>query len=286
MPQGHIHGRRIYLCGRAASRYHHTMPLISIPSGHIYAETLGEGPVLMLVPGLGGRAQFWSEQIKALSARFKVVLHDHRGVGRSGRDRPAPSTAEMAEDAVALMDALKIDKAHYVGHSTGGAMGQHIALNHPDRLDKLVLSSSWPGPDSLFVAQIQARKDVLQRAGAEAYLMFGTLLGTPAWHLQKEFAASQSFAADRLRDFAGVETECIRLDAVMAHDLRAQLKNIKTQTLVIGARDDQITPPGFFDELAALIPEAQKTILPEGGHFCPRTVPEAYNQHLLKFLTC
>jgi aminoacrylate hydrolase len=262
------------------------MPQIAIPSGHVYAETDGDGPALMLVPGLGGRAQFWSEQVKALSARFKVILHDHRGVGRSGRGAPARSTAEMAEDAVALMDALNIEKAHYVGHSTGGAMGQHIALKHPGRLEKLVLSSSWPGPDALFVAQIQARKDVLVRAGAEAYLMFGTLLGTPAWHLQKEFAASQSFVADRLRDFAGVETECIRLDAVMAHDLRAQIKNIKTETLVIGARDDQITPPGFFDELAALIPDASKVILPEGGHFCPRTVPGIYNKHLLDFLTC
>jgi aminoacrylate hydrolase len=70
----------------------------------------------------------------------------------------------------------------------------------------------------------------------------------------------------------------------MAHDLRAEVGRIPHRTLVIGARDDQITPMGFFEELAKRIPGATLTLLDEGGHFCPMTVPETYNEALLAFL--
>ena len=89
----------------------------------------------------------------------------------------------------------------------------------------------------------------------------------------------------RLKDFSGLEIELSRLSAVMSHDLRSHVHKIKTQTLVIGAEDDQITPPGFSQELAERIPGAKSVLLKKGGHFCPMTVAETYNQHILSFLS-
>jgi aminoacrylate hydrolase len=261
------------------------MPLIRIPAGELYVEVHGTGAPVLLVPGLGGRAQFWAAQVAALSTQFQVILHDHRGVGRSRPGHTARSIGELADDVLGLMDALGLPQAHYVGHSTGGAMGQHLALVAPERIGRLVLSCTWAGPDPLFVQAFETRAQVLRTCGPEAYLMMGTLMATPGWHLQAQFAASRSFLADRVRDFPGVETELARIGAVVAHDLRARLGAVRHRPLVIGARDDQITPPGFSEELARLIPNSHLVVLPEGGHFAPMVVPEVYNRHLLTYLT-
>jgi aminoacrylate hydrolase len=260
------------------------MPLIATPAGEIFAEVTGAGAPVVMVPGLGGRGQFWNAQREALSPHFRLLVQDHRGVGRSPRGPAAASIAEMAADVLAVMDALGIARAQFVGHSTGGAIGQHIAVHAPERIDRLVLSGTWAGPDPLFLKLFETRRTILKACGPEVYLMTGTVLATPGWYLQTQYAQSKSFLSDRVRDFPGLETELTRIAAVMAHDLRAKVGRIRHPTLVIGARDDQITPPGFSEELARLIPDAALHILPEGGHFCPMTVPDPYNRILLDFL--
>ena len=261
------------------------MAFVTLGKDRIYTEIHGDGEDLLLVPGLGGRAQFWSAQIKTLSKHFRVILHDHRGTGRSTRSNIVYGAKQMSEDLLRVMDKLKITAAHMVGHSTGGAIGQHIALKHPERLKKLVLSASWCGPDPLFIQLFETRRQVLISCGPSAYLFMGTLLATPAWYLQTRFTSSQEFLEGRLKDFPGLEIELSRMSAVMSHDLRSHVHNIKTPTLVIGAEDDQITPPGFSAELAQRIPGAKLVLLPKGGHFCPMTMAETYNQHIINFLT-
>ena len=103
------------------------MPFAPIPGGKLYYETSGSGPPLLLVSGLGGTAGFWRQQAPRLAERFTVVVHDHRGVGRSSRDAIAYSIEQMAGDTLALMDHLDIGTAAMVGQSTGGAIGQHVA---------------------------------------------------------------------------------------------------------------------------------------------------------------
>ena len=260
------------------------MGLVSIGEAELYTETQGSGDVVLLVPGLGGSGKFWAHQVKVLSEHFQVVLHDHRGVGRSG---PAPlisGVGTLADDLLALMDAMGIERAHLVGHSTGGAIGQHIALRAPERLQSLVLSASWAGPTPLFIDTFRARRDVLIHSGVLNYMMIGTLLATPAWWLQERFEGAEAFLKTRIEDFPGLETELGRLNAVMSHDLRQQITGIQTATTVIGARDDQLTPPGLSEELANRIPGAQLHLLERGGHFSPITVTEQYNEVLLQAL--
>src|SRR6185295_18641397 len=114
----------------------------------------GAGPPLLLVSGLNGTARFWRLQVPRLAERFTVVVHDHRGVDRSSRDG--------------------IDRAAMVGQSTGGAIGQHIAATYPQRISRLVLSSTWTHADAYFRRLFELRRDLLRDAGLELYTREGS----------------------------------------------------------------------------------------------------------------
>ena len=144
------------------------MPFAPIPGGKLYFETSGSGPPLLLVSGLNGTARFWSLQVPRLAERFTVVVHDHRGVDRSSRDAIVYSIEQMAGDTLALMDYLDIDSAAMVGQSTGGAIGQHLAATQPQRISRLVLSSTWTHADALLQTPVRAapRLAAQRRVGA------------------------------------------------------------------------------------------------------------------------
>lgn len=258
--------------------------LVSIGDAEIYTETLGSGEPVLLVAGLGGSAKFWHAQADVLAQHYQVILHDHRGVGRSSSTRNVQGAAELADDLLRVMDSLGIASAHLVGHSTGGAIGQHIALTAAQRIKSLVLSASWAGPTPLFEQTFKTRRDVLVNSGVRDYFMVGTLLASPAWYLQGCFRSADDYFRDRVTDFPGLDVELGRLHAVMTHDLRDQIPAIRVPTFVICARDDQLTPPAMSEELARLIPGAELVVLPEGGHFCPATVTATYNEQVLGFL--
>jgi len=256
-----------------------------IGDAELYTKTIGSGPPVFLVAGLGGRHQFWQNQAEAFAKHFTVILHDHRGVGHSTPDKVVLGAEHMADDLIKLMDAMGVEKAHIVGHSTGGAIGQHIALKAPDKIDKLVLSCSWAGPDAYFMHLFHTRRQILMSCGPEAYLTTGTYLATPSWYLQGTMNSTQSFLADRMANFPGLQVELSRLSAVMSHDLRSRVHDIACETFIIGTPDDQITPFGFSEELSKLIPNSELHKLDRGGHFCPMSHTDVYNKTVLEFLT-
>ena len=258
---------------------------VDVGDAEIHVEITGSGPDLLLVAGLGGRGVFWKNQIQAFAQFFRVIIHDHRGCGASSPGKVVYGAEHMAEDLIALMDALKIDKASLVGHSTGGAIGQHIALSAPQRIERLVLSCSWAGPDAYFQQLFRTRREILINCGPVAYFTMGTYLAMPGSYLQKQMTSVRDFMEERAAAFPGLEVELSRLAAVAAHDLRSAVHRITHKTLCIGARDDQITPPDFTEELGRLIPGAETHLLERGGHFCPVVSTAAYNARVLAFLT-
>src|SRR5262249_8380404 len=126
------------------------MPTIAANGTTLYYETHGRGAPVMLVPGLGGLGGYWRPQLPAFSQRYQVVTHDHRGTGRSEWAKTSYSVEQMAADTLALMDTLGLEPVHFVGHSTGGAIGQILAIEAPGRLRSLVLSSSCTKADPFF----------------------------------------------------------------------------------------------------------------------------------------
>lgn len=251
----------------------------------IHTSVTGEGEPVLLVAGLGGRGVFWNAQVPALARHFKVITHDHRGTGASSRSPIIYSAEQMAEDVIALMDALEIERAHVVGHSTGGAIGQFLALRNPERVNRLVMSACWAGPTELFIETFRLRRQVLINLGPQAYYFLGSLLASPAKWLSPRFDSLAGHVGDRMNDFPGLEIELSRVAAVMSHDLRNELGDIPHECLVIGAEDDQLTACGMQREVAERIPGARLELLPHGGHFFPITEAETYGRLVLEFLT-
>ncbi len=260
------------------------MPKVSIADAELYYEDTGQGPPLLLVPGLSGLGSFWTHQVGDFSRDFRVIVHDHRGAGRSTHSRIRYSVEQMAGDVLRLMDALGIAAAHLVGHSTGGAIGQVIAQDHPERLSSLVLSATWAGHDAFFRRLFESRREVLVNLGVEAYLRSSVLFLAPPWWV----SAHDASIADQHRALAAaaapIEVMASRIDAIVAFDRRTRLGAIRVPTLVIVAQDDTVTPRFYSDELAEKIPGAKLVVLDGGGHFVPQIQPEPYNAAVGAFL--
>ena len=250
----------------------------------IYYEEHGTGEPLFLVSGLGGAAAYWKPNLPAFSASYRVVVHDHRGAGQSAHSQVRYSVEQMTDDLVRLMDHLKIERAHVVGHSTGGAIGQVLALTRPERLAKLVLFATWTKADKFFRQLFAARRALLTKVSAEAYVRAGTLFLYPPWWIKTNEKMLEEREKLALAAFPPPEIVASRIDAIVAFDRSTQLSRIKAPTLVLCAKDDAITPAYFSEELAQKIPGAKLVLLPEGGHCASETALEAFNRALLDFL--
>ena len=260
------------------------MPTIPLADGWLHYEATGDGPPLLLVPGLGGIGSFWQQQAADFARDFRVIVHDHRGCGRSSRSRIAYSVEQMAADLLCLMDALGIAAADFVGHSTGGAIGQIIAQDRPERVQRLVLSASWAGPDPYIRRSFAARRELLRLGGVASYWRASVLLLRPPYWISANDAALQAEEARLLADPPDAAILDSRIDAVLRFDRRAQLGRIRAPTLVVTAADDMVTPPHYADELAETIPGATLVMLPQGGHFAPVIEAAAYNRVVGGFL--
>ena len=260
------------------------MPRISIGDCSLYYEDHGSGEPLMLVPGLGGVGAGFSKQIPALSKHFRVIVHDHRGCGQSDKPLMRYSVEQMTGDVLKLMDALNISSAHYLGHSTGGAIGQIIAIEQPQRLKKLVLSSTWTHPDAYFTRVFEVRRALLAHLGPLAYARGSTPGLYPGWWVAQNEAMFDQQEAAQAANFPPVEVTLSRIDAIMRFDRRAGLGRISAPAMVTVSADDSLTPPYFAEAIAQAIPRAKLRILPRGGHLNYQVIDEEYNETMIGFL--
>jgi aminoacrylate hydrolase len=250
----------------------------------LYYEVHGQGPPLVLISGLNGVGAFWQPHLEILSRRYTVVLHDHRGTGQSSPSRIDYSIAQMAGDLIELLDHLEIAKADMVGHSTGGAICQVLGIDHPERVTRLILSATWTAADGYFRRLFELRAEVLRAMGPEGYLRTSLMfMRPPAWIRDHDATQSEDIAA-MAANFPVPEVMLSRIAALLEFDRRADLGRISAPTLVVGARDDMVTPVYYSEELGRLIPGAETAILEAGGHFFPVSAAEEFRGLVLNFL--
>jgi aminoacrylate hydrolase len=260
------------------------MPHVSIGDCQLYYERHGGGFPVLFVSGLGGQGAYWRDQIATFARSFEVVVHDHRGVGQSDHCRMSYTVERLAGDVIKLMDALGIAKAHVIGHSTGGAIAQVLAIEHPARLASTVIAASWTKADAYFRRLFALRKEILARLGPATYLQAATLLLYPAFWIARNNEKLRQLEAQSLATFSPPEVVMARIDAVLAFDRSAELERVRTPTLIVGAQDDVVTPAYFSEELARLIPGAEIKVFAQGGHCFTQVMAREFNQAVLPFV--
>jgi 3-oxoadipate enol-lactonase len=222
-----------------------------------------DAPPLLLGGSLGTTLAMWQPQVKILSGRLRMIAFDHRGHGRSPMPAAPYTIAELGHDVLALMDRLELERASYCGLSIGGMVGQWLAGNHPERIDKLILiatSAHLGNPEAWLdrAASVRAAGTVEVVADTVVARWF-----TPGWagdhrHTVREYR--EMLAATPVEGYAGC------CEALAELDLRDELKRITAPTLVISGADDPSIPPPHQQLIADAISGASLRTIPDAAH--------------------
>ncbi|MGI8942060.1 MAG: alpha/beta fold hydrolase [Actinomycetota bacterium] len=250
------------------------------------------GPQAVLgIMGFGLDQRFWASQIPVVTETHEFITFDNRGIGRSapaGDGAPLISTiADMADDTSRLLDHLAIESCVVYGISMGGAVAQHLALEHPERVSALILAATWARPIEFMRRQHTLARALIE-AGGPALLVESSLVRmfTPAFFEVGAEVLDQmvrAFMAETGPDLPSTEVLLAQMDAVDKHDVLGRLEEINVPTLVIGARNDMMVPYFGAEEIAAAIPGAELVTL-DTGHGCMIEEMPAYNAALQAFL--
>jgi 3-oxoadipate enol-lactonase len=240
-----------------------------------------DAPALVLSVSLGTRHTMWDAQAPALVERFRLLRYDPRGHGQSDVPDGPYSIADLGEDLLALLDELGIEKTSFCGVSIGGMTGMWLAINAPERIDRLVLSNTtayYPPAE-----EWTRRAKVARSAEGVAGLADAAL---DRW-FTPSFQERRPEEIERFRQMLittpgeGYAGCC---EAIREMDMRAELGAIQAHTLVIAGDEDPSTPPDWNRDLAEAIPGADYHLLQDASHISNVARPREYTDLLLRYL--
>ncbi|MCX4903701.1 3-oxoadipate enol-lactonase [Streptomyces sp. NBC_00878] len=234
---------------------------------HHRAEGPVSAPPLLLGPSLGTSTALWDKVAPELSVTHRVVRWDLPGHGGSsaGLIGPGASVADLAALVLALADSLGIDRFSYAGVSLGGAVGLHLAVHHPERVERLAVICSSAHFNG---SKLWEERAALVRAEGLAELAKGA---DSRW-FTPGFTVPELIEDHRTADPDAYAACC---DALAAFDIRERLPEIGAPTLLVAGREDPATPPAHLREIADAVPGAALVEIPGASHLAPAQCPEA-----------
>jgi 3-oxoadipate enol-lactonase len=260
--------------------------LIPLKGRRLYYDLAGSetGPVVCLTHSLASDSGMWAEQmVPLLAAGFRVLRLDMRGHGGSDTGAGSFSMSGLAGDVAAAIDALGLDRVHYVGLSIGGMIGQGFALEHGAKLKSLMLCDTLPGalPDAR--TAWAPRIEAVSKANSLAPIADATMerwftgafkpRNPQRWQQIRHTIAETPPAA-----FLGCAA------AILDFDWAPRLPSLKVPTLVVCGSEDPGTPPAANRRIAELIPGARYQEIADARHFVNVERAEAFNEILLGWL--
>lgn len=266
------------------------MPFLKLKDVELYYETHGQGPPMVFLSETACDSEIWKlYPVPEFSSDHRVILHDYRGTGRSSKPSIKYSTRMFCEDLVALMDHLNVDQAVVIGHSMGGRVAQLLALDHPQKVKKLILASTGASYPETKGLPLQICKDMIEW-GYEKYVRDHSILaGFTEEFVKQHPERVERYLQVRMANPCPVEFYLRHVIARQEHDTSERLKDIQVPTLILVGEDDRTVTSDLShrtssDILARGIPNAKLVILPGERHSYLFANPEAAHRIIRDFL--
>jgi pimeloyl-ACP methyl ester carboxylesterase len=261
------------------------MPTTEANGQTLYYEIIGEGEPLLCVMGLAANTLAWALQVNDFAERHKTVIFDNRDVGQSSMAEEQYEIRDMAQDTLALADALELDSFHLLGYSMGGAISQEVAFAAPERVRTLTLAVTYAGTGNWGRTFSEVWGGRRQRTSREEHIDELMLMT-----LSEDFFANEE-GTKYVRDMMLAdpnpqppEAFARQLEASRRHESRDRLGSLTMPVHVIGGEYDILVPIWKQRQLVDLIPGAKLTVIegcPHGANI--ERAPE-FNSHVLDFI--
>jgi 3-oxoadipate enol-lactonase len=253
------------------------MPTVKVGDITLNYTVQGSGDWLVLIGGYASANwQAWGEHLSRLAQRYKVLAFDNRGIGESDVPDYPYTTRMMAKDTLGLMDALGIGRAHIFGKSLGGNIGQWLALEAPDRVRSLAMTSTFAKPDARREKMVKWWMGTAKHAGYE--VLFPGLL---TYFYTAEYNDANRESIERTERALIATHRPIKGflhagDSILTHDTWDRLGEIRAPVLLMGGAEDIITPARHMEEMGRRIPNAEMHIIPRTLHGFLIEKPETF----------
>jgi 4,5:9,10-diseco-3-hydroxy-5,9,17-trioxoandrosta-1(10),2-diene-4-oate hydrolase len=282
-----------YRQDRLAREYHYTL-------GEQYAEVnglkvcyqqQGDGPDLVIIPGLGTNIDFWQQAIPAIAPHCRVWAMDPPGFGRSEKPDASYDLPWMCDQVLAFMDAMHIEKATLMGGSLGGHLALLIAINHPQRVDRLILMGScgaWPAPGPLLTTAIHLLwndavvADHMRRNWPDIYRR---MFIRQTEITQRIFRFQMAVRANAAVYLPEGRAESRALRSIFFNTCCGRLPQVRQPALLIWGESDHFHLLSEAHRLRRDLPNSRLVVVPDCGHEVMCDQPEVFNNLVITFLT-
>ena len=239
----------------------------------------GSGPTLVLQHGFLGGSRYWTPQILEFGTNFDVIAPDLPGFAGSAQTVPPDTVAGYAAAIVDFLNELGVSRFSFLGHSFGGSIAQQLALDHGDRLEKLVLYGTAPSGD------VPTRFETLEDT-ATRFEQDGLSAGEgvmKSWFVEGEDSPYFHLCAEAGRG-ATAPAAANLMRALQQWDIRPRLGSVRAPTLVVCGDRDRTTTPAHAYEMWQKIPNASLCVVPWCSHNVHLEQPEVFNRVVREFL--
>jgi 3-oxoadipate enol-lactonase len=257
------------------------MATLHVDGADLYYEEHGEGEPLVLLHGFGSSTRDWELQIPLFSERYRVVVIDFRGFGRSTRDQGPHCVEQFASDTLAVLDHLKIDRFRLLGYSMGGATAFQIGAQVPERIQRLVLVNTQP---SFLANTLRKRLEVALRKLVVRFMGMDRMARVIAARLFPN--EDQQELRDRVIERYSTNSPHVYLGVLSTlpkWSVLEHIGSITAPTLVIAAEHDY-TPVAEKEAFVLLMPDARLEVFENSRHGTPFDQVERFNASVMTFM--
>lgn len=263
------------------------MPRIEARHTTINYEQQGTGEPLILLPFLTADHACYAFQVPAYAKHFTCFSLDLRGTGATEAPEGSYTTATVADDVAAFMDAMHIDQAHVAGLSFGGGVGLFLAARYPKRVQSLSVHSGWTHTDPYLTAAVEGWQTIAEALGSVPEMVIRAIF---PWCFTPELYAARPDYIRSLADFVrsrpaqSLEAFRHQSGAVLTHDVRSALDQITAPTLLTFGDRDMVTSTRFLAPLKDGIRRAEAVVFEHCSHMAMFERVDEFNERTLAFL--